>query len=96
VCIRWYAAYQRSYRNREEMMQERGVSVDHSTVNRWSIKFLPVLEKIFRKHKRPVGGSWRMDETYIKVNGQWKYLYLAVDKDGATIEFLLTAKRDAT
>ena len=66
---------------------------DHSTVNRWAIRFLPLLEKIFRRHKRPVGRSWRMDETYIKVRGQWKYLYRAVDKAGCTIDFLLRAKR---
>ena len=95
VCIRWYAAYALSYRNLEEMMQERGVTVDHSTVNRWAIRFLPLLEKIFRrKYKRPVGSSWRMDETYIKVNGDWQYLYRAVDKQGNTIDFLLRAKRD--
>jgi putative transposase len=76
------------------MMQERGVYVDHSSVSRWAIRFLPMLEKIFRKHKRPVGLSWRTDETYIKVNGHWKYLYRAVDKEGATIDFLLRAKRD--
>jgi len=76
------------------MMEERGVSVDHSTVNRWAIRFLPLLEKIFRKHKRPVGGSWRMDETYVKVRGHWKYLYRAVDKEGKTIDFLLRAQRD--
>ena len=94
VCIRWYAAYPLSTRHLEEMMEERGVLVDHSTVSCWAIRFLPLLEKIFRKHKRPVGGSWRMDETYIKVNGAWKYLYRAVDKAGNTIDFLLTAKRD--
>ena len=63
VCIRWYAAYPLSCRHLEEMMEERGVTVDHSTVSRWAIRFLPFLEKIFRKYKRPVGGSWRMDET---------------------------------
>jgi putative transposase len=68
VCIRWYAAYPLSYRHLEAMMEERGVSVDHSTVNRWAIKFLPLLEKIFRRHKRAVGGRGRMDGTYIKVN----------------------------
>jgi len=76
------------------MMQERGVFVDPSSINRWSIRFLPALEKVFRKHKRPVGVSWRMDETYIKVKGIWKYLYRAVDKEGKTVDFLLTAKRD--
>jgi transposase-like protein len=94
VCIRWYAAYPLSYRHLEKMMQERGVNVDHSTINRWAIRFLPLLEKAFRKYKHPVGVSWRMDETYIKVNGQWKYLYRAVDKADKTIDFLLTAKRD--
>jgi putative transposase len=68
--LRWYATYSLSYRNLEKMMQERGVYVDHSSVSRWAIKFLPLLEKVFRKHKRPVRASWRMDETYIKVNGQ--------------------------
>ena len=87
VCIRWYAAYPLSYRHLEEMMQERGVFVDHSSINRWAIRFLPLLEKVFRKHKRAVGGSWRMDETYIKVKGVWKYLYRAVDKEGKTVDF---------
>jgi len=94
VCIRWYAAYPLSYRHLEEMMEERGVSVDHSSINRWAIRFLPLIEKMARKHKRRVGGSWRMDETYIKVKGVWKYLYRAVDKQGKTVDFLLTAKRD--
>ena len=94
VCIRWYAAYPLSYRHLEEMMHERGVFVDHSSINRWAIRFLPLLEKVFRQHKCPVGGSWRMDETYIKVKGAWKYLYRAVDKEGKTVDFLLTAKRD--
>jgi transposase-like protein len=76
------------------MMEERGVFVDHSSINRWAIRFLPLLEKVFRKHKRSVGGSWRMDETYIKVKGTWKYLYRAVDKEGKTVDFLLTARRD--
>jgi putative transposase len=94
VCARWYAAYPLSFRHLEEMMQERGVFVDHSTVHRWALKILPVMALIFRGRKRPVGSSWRMDETYIKVAGQWKYLYRAVDKDGDTVNFLLTAKRD--
>ena len=94
VCIRWYAAYPLSYRHLEETMEECGVFVDHSSINRWAIRFLPLLEKAFRKHKRPVGSSWRMDETYIQVKGVWKYLYRAVDKEGKTVDFLLTAKRD--
>jgi len=94
VCIRWYVAYPLSYRHLEEIMQERGVFVDHSSINRWAIRFLPLLEKVFRKHKRAVGGSWRMDETYIKVKGVWKYLYRAVDKEGKTVDFLLTVRRD--
>ncbi len=94
MCIRWYVAYPLSYRHLEEMMQERGVVVDHSIINRWAVRFLPLLEKVFYKHKRTVGSSWRMDETYIKVKGVWKYLYRAVDKDGNTVDYLLTVKRD--
>ena len=96
TCVRWYVAYPLSLRHLEEMMAERGVSVDHSTVHRWSIKLLPVLEKAFRRRKQPVGKSWRMDETYIRVEGEWRYLYRAVDKDGNTVDFLLRAHRDKT
>ena len=71
VCVRWYAAYPLSFRNIEDMTFERGVFVNHSTLNRWSIKMLPVLTAIFRL-KRTVGRSWRMDETSVKVSGQWK------------------------
>ena len=94
VCICWYAAYPLSYRHLEEMMEERGVSVDQSSINCWAVRFLPLLEHVFCKHKRPVCGSWPMDETYIKVKGIWKYLYRAVDKEGKTVDFLLTARRD--
>ena len=94
LCVRWYVAYSLSLRNLEEMMAERGFEVDHSTVHRWVIKLIPLFEKAFRQHKRPVGKSWRMDETYIKVGGQWKYLYRAVDKAGNTVDFLLRAHRD--
>jgi transposase-like protein len=94
ACIRWYAAYPLSYRHLEEMMEERGVSVDHSTINRWANCFPSLIEKLSRKHKRRVGRSWRMDETYIKVKGVWKYLYRAVDKEGRTVDFLLAAHRD--
>ena len=94
VCVRWYVAYPLSLRHLEEMMAERGVAVDHSTIHRCSIKMLPVLAAICRPRKRTVGKSWRMDETYIKVAGQWKYLYRAVDKTGDTVDFLLRAKRN--
>ena len=94
TCVRWYAAYPLSLRHIEEMMAERGVFVDHATVHRWAIKILPILATVFRRHERPVGTSWRMDETYIKVGGEWKYLYRAVDRAGATIDFLLRAHRD--
>ena len=70
TCVRWYVAYPLSLRHVEEMMLERGVNVDHSTVHRWSIKILPVLTAVFRRHKRPAGLSWRMDETYIKIAGK--------------------------
>ena len=93
-CVRWYLAYPLSLRHIEEMMTERGISVDHSTINRWVNKYSPLLEAAARKHRKPVGKSWRLDETYIKVKGKWKYLYRAVDKSGDTIDFLLTAKRD--
>jgi putative transposase len=92
--VRWYVAYSLSLRNLEEMIAERGFEVDHSTVHRWVIKLVPLLEKQFRRHKRPVGKSWRMDESYIKVKGEWKYLYRAVDKDGKSVDFLLRAHRD--
>jgi len=92
--VRWYVAYPISYRQLEEMMDERGVAVDHSTLNRWVIKYAPEFEKAFRRRQHPVGRSWRMDETYVKIKGKSAYLYRAVDKAGHTIDFLLTPTRD--
>jgi putative transposase len=94
TCVRWYVAYPLSTRHVEELMEERGVSVDHSTVKRWVIKYSPQLEEAFHRRKQSVWISWRLDETYLKVKGQWRYLYRAVDKTGQTIDFLLTAQRD--
>lgn len=92
--VRWYVAYPISYRQLEEMMGERGVTVDHSTLNRWVIKYAPEVEKQFRRRQCPVGRSWRLDETYVKIKGKAAYLYRAVDKEGHTIDFLLTPNRD--
>jgi putative transposase len=97
VVVRWYLAYSLSYRNLEEMMLERNIHVDHSTINRWVVHYAPLLENEFRKnYKRPVGASWRMDETYIKIKGVGHYLYRTVDKEGDTVEFMLSKKRDET
>jgi putative transposase len=83
-----------SYRELEEMATIRGVSLDHATIQRWVIKFVQLIDTRVRKRKKPVNRSWRMDETYIKVNGCWMYLYRAVDSEGNTIDFLLRKHRD--
>ena len=93
TCVRWYVAYPLSYRHGEELMEERGVSVDHSTVHRWVLKYSPQLEAVFHRGKRPVWIGWRMDETSLKVKGQWRSRYRAEDKTGRTIAFLLTEQR---
>jgi putative transposase len=82
-----------SYRDIEELLKMRGVKVDHATIQRWVFKFTPIFETNFRTRKQKVGGRWRMDETYVKVKGQWMYLYRAVDKAGNTIDFLLSPNR---
>lgn len=94
LCVRWYLRYPLSYRQLEEMMRERGLGVDHTTIYRWVQKYSPELEKRIRPHLRAVGKSWRVDETYIKIKGSWKYLYRAIDSDGNTIDFMLSATRN--
>src|SRR4028119_888541 len=94
LCVRWYLRYPLSYRNEDSMMLERGVEVDHTTVYRWVQTYGPELDKRCRTHLRPTNDSWRADETYIEVKGEWKYLYRAVDSAGNTLDFMLSAKRD--
>src|SRR5918997_58830 len=94
LCVRWYLTYKLSYRDLVEMMAERGVAVSHTTILRWVQRFVPEFEKRWRRYARPVGTSWRVDETYIRVGGRWTYLYRAVDKQGLTVDFLLSEHRD--
>lgn len=94
LCVRWYLAYNLSLRDLEEMMAERGLSIDHSTVHRWVIHFAPKLLERFNKRKRSVTSKWNVDETYINVRGQWMYLYRAIDSAGDTVEFLFSENRD--
>ena len=93
--VRWYLQFPISYRDLECMLADRGVRVDHTTLFRWIQAYAPELEKRIRPHLRPTNGSWRVDETYIRVKGEWVYLYRAVDATGQTIDFLLSPKRDA-
>ena len=90
----FYVRYGVSYRDLEEIMEERGVMVDHATLNRWVIRYSPTIALNAKSQKRATSKSWRMDETYIKVKGQWVYLYRAVDKQGDTIDFMLSELRD--
>jgi putative transposase len=92
--VHWYLAYSLSYRYIEELMHERGFSVDHRTINSWILHYGPQLETAFRRKKKRVGNRWRMDESYIKVKGQGTYYDRVVNKQGQTIDFLLTAIRD--
>src|SRR3954452_11928792 len=94
LCLRWYLRYSLSYRDLEEMMAERGLSVDHTTIYRWVQHYAPILEKRCRAKLRPTNDSWRVDETYVKVKGVWMYRYRAVDSDGNRVEFMLSPTRD--
>jgi transposase, IS6 family len=95
LCVRGYLRYSLSYRDLEEMLTERGLTVDHSTLARWVLAYAPELEKRVKPQLKPTTDSWRVDETYIKVKGEWLYQYRAVDSDGQTVEFWFSATRDA-
>ncbi len=92
--VSWYLRYPLSYRNLEEMFKERGFEVDHSSINRWVLAYAPMIEKRLRQLQKPHCGSIRVDETCVKIRGQWRYPYWAADKHGNPVDFLLTAKRD--
>jgi transposase, IS6 family len=95
LAVGWYLRFSLSYRDVEELLAERGLLVDHVTVWRWVQRYAPEIQRRLRLRLRPTNDSWRVDETYIRVKGKWVYLYRAVDSSGATIDFLLSAKRNA-
>ena len=94
LCVSWYTSFKLSLRDLVIMMADRGITLTHTTILRWVQHYLPEFEKRWSRYARPVGGSWRMDETYIKVRGRWVYLYRAVDKAGQTVDFFLSRSRD--
>ena len=94
LCVRWYCKYGISYRDLAEMMQERGVEVDPSTIFRWVQRYAPEIEKRVRRYQGSRSGSWRVDETYVRVGGRWTYLFRAVDKHGQLIDFMLSDRRN--
>jgi putative transposase len=96
LCVRWYLAYNLSLRNLEEMMAERGISVDHATIHRWVVRYSPELLERFNARKRAVTARWHVDETYIRVRGQWRSLYRAIDSHGDTVEFWFSERRNLT
>jgi transposase, IS6 family len=95
LCVRWYCKYAISYRDIGEMMQERGIDVDHTTIFRWVQRYAPEIEKRVRCYQGPRSDSWRVDETYVRVGGKWKYLWRAIDKHGRLIDFMLSDRRNA-
>jgi transposase-like protein len=95
LAVGWYLRFSLSYRDVEELLTERGLHADHVTVWRWVQRYAPELQRVLRRHLKPTNDSWRMDETYVRVKGKWRYLYRAVDSTGATLDFLLSAKQDA-
>jgi IS6 family transposase len=95
LCVRWYVGYALSYRDLEELLLERGLHIDHTTIYRWVQCYAPELDRRCRPHLKATTDSWRVDETSVKVKGTWVYLYRAVDSEGKTLEVLLSETRDA-
>jgi transposase-like protein len=96
LCVWWYLAYSLSLRDLEAMKAERGISVDHATIHRWTVYYAPLLLEQFNRRKRPIDRKWHVDETYIKVRGRWMYLYRAIDSNGDTVEFWFSERRNLT
>jgi transposase-like protein len=94
LCVGWHLRYKLSFRDLAEMMAERGLSMSHTTIMRWVQCYVPEFEKRWSRYARPVGRSWRADEAYVKIRGKWMYLYRAVDRQGKSVDFLLSRNRD--
>jgi transposase-like protein len=96
LAVRWCLRYDLSYRDVEELLAERGIEVDHVTIYRWVLRFTPLLAEAARPCRHAVGDHWQIDETYVKVAGQWRYVYRAIDQFGQVIDVLVSTRRDAT